>query len=313
MRISLATLVIIGLTLCVGCGGDPVASVDAGMEMLDPVAAFDEAGTPVDIDLSCVGVWTEPERDGATSNFTLWTGDFQTNEMIPNIPFQYYPDNVVPVDASCTGTCVTTASNADSHVSLQGTTGAWFSYVVPPQDCSTPSSCGAPSTIPILTVQYNIPTPADGVLHPARAVTLATLNLIPAVLGVTRQSGTGIIAGTFYDCQDHRIANMQARAYRPDGTFIDSPVGSHTLPAYRYFNGEQQPDATQRWTKEDGLFGALNLPVPSDGEPIRIEGWGNVDGTWRMITCEKIRIFPDGVVAFNIRPDRADGPADCSE
>lgn len=207
-RFFLATVrlcLVMGLAACDGEAGTPA---DAGMELLEPAAAFDDAKQPVGIDLSCLDAWTQPERNGAASHFTLWTGDFRTNEMIPNVPFQYYPDNAVPQDASCEGTCVTTMLGADSRLTLDGPTGAWFSYLVPPQDCSTPTACGAPSTIPILTVQYNIPTPADGVLHPARAVTLATLNLIPAVLGVTRQSGTGIIAGTFYDCRDHRIANM---------------------------------------------------------------------------------------------------------
>lgn len=304
--VSVATALLYG---AVGCGGeDPISTVDAGPMLLDPMEAFDLDGNPVALDLSCQGTWTAPATDGAAANFIGETSDYQSGDLLPNVPFNFYPSNDVPAALTCAGDCVAATSDGASHVNLMGNTGAWFAYYF-----AGGTDCTSPETCPVVTAQYDVPVPADGATQKIRAVSLATLNLIPSVLGVTRQGGTGLIAGTFFDCNDHPIMNMQARAYRPDGTFIEAPVGAHTQPAYRYFNGEQQPDATAKFSQEDGLFGALNLPVPAGGEPIRIEGWGNVGGEMHMVSCEEIRIFADGVAIFNLRPDRADGPSNCSE
>ncbi|MBK8169900.1 MAG: hypothetical protein IPK60_06110 [Sandaracinaceae bacterium] len=314
MKLSLTSLAV--ALLLAACGGEdpPGNTVDAGPEMLDPVAAYTREGVAATLDLSCQGVATAPPTDGAATSFTLLTKDYQTGDSLTNIGINFYPDNDVPADLSCAGSCVSGTSAANSQIPATGNLGAWFAYHAPGRDCDAmPTLCSNAATTPVTTVQYNIPVPAEAETHNANVVSLATLNLIPSVLGVSRQGGTGLIAGAFLDCQEHVLSNMQVRVYRPDGTFIVAPPAAHTSPAYRYFDGNNNPDATQKHTNEDGLFGALNMPVPTDGAEIRIEGWGNVDGELHMISCENARIFADGVTIMNVRPDRADGPSNCSE
>lgn len=297
----------------VGCGGTEEAVADAGQEMLDPVAAYLLDGTPATLDLTCQSVSTRPPTTGADTTFTLTTADYQSGDLLTGIPVNFHPDNIVGADLACTGNCISGTSDGASHLSVHSPLGAWFAFHIPARDCSVPSNCMTPATTPITTVQYNVPTPAEGETLNAKTVSLATLNLIPSVLGVVRQGSTGLIAGTFRDCAGNYLQNLQARVYRPDGTLVVAPPNAHTSPAYRYFNGNQEPDATQTHSNKDGLFGALNMPVPADGAEVRVEGWGNVGGELHMISCENIRIFEDGVAILNVYPDRADGPSNCSE
>lgn len=298
-----------------GCGGtdDPMMMVET---LPDPVAwNYDSAmdmRVEVPINLTCRGSSMRPGETGAATAFELRAEDFQNHTPVPNVAINFYPDNIIPADRGCTGTCTTAMTDTDGRVSVTDALDSWYAYYIAPRDCSVSGACPTAADTPVPTVQYNEVTPAAATTATGNSVSQATLGLIPTVLGLARQDGTAIVAGALYDCEDHEVQNLVIRMYTPDGDFIED-LGGRTQPAYKYFNGDSFPDGTQVHSNIDGLYAAANIAVPADGGALRIESWGMVDGAMHMIGCEEARVFANGVTVMNIRPHRADGPSNCSE
>lgn len=318
------TLLFVGAALA-GCGGTDAATndagtsdgsvVDMGSELLPvPVAYESVGGTPTatTLDFGCRGTSTRPVETGAATMFDIRAEDFQNHTPVPDVAINFYPDNLIPNDRSCTGTCLTSMTNSDGHVTVTDALDSWYAYYIAPRDCTVSGACPTPAATPVPTVQYNEVTPAAGMTATGNSVSQATLGLIPTVLGLSRQNGTAIVAGALYDCADHVLQNLVIRMYNPDGTFIED-LGGRTQPAYKYFNGDSFPDGTQTHSNIDGLYAAANIAVPADGAPLRIEAWGTIDGASHMVGCEEARVFANGVTVINIRPKRSDGPTGCSE
>ncbi len=87
------------------------------------------------------------------------------------------------------------------------------------------------------------------------SVSYVTAQLIPLTLSIDPAAGKGIAAGTFEDCNGDPIANGQVIVRDGDGNKASDVY-------IRYFVDEL-PDRDQQWTSEDGLFGAIDVPVGS--------------------------------------------------
>lgn len=279
-----------------------------------PLAYDDSSGDPVatTLALDCRGVGTRPSELGSPTTFLLAVRDFQNQTSVPSVPVQFYPDNNIPASLSCTGSCSESETDADGEVFVGDSNASWYAYYVGQRDCAVAGACPTAAETPVPTLEFNVDTP--GVESDATAVSVsqATLGLLPTVLGMARQSGTAIVAGTFRDCSGNELANLTVRMYLPDGTMIEDN-DMRTTPGYFYFDGDGFPDGTQTHTNVDGLYIGVNIPVPAGGGALRVESWGFLDGEEHMVGCETARVVADGVTILNVRPDRSDGPENCSE
>ncbi|MCS6798195.1 MAG: hypothetical protein NZ898_06660 [Myxococcota bacterium] len=259
-------------------------------------------------DFSCDGMHTAP-AEGSPISFTFHVQDFQEDTPTSGVCVKFFPDNVV-TDAPCmpgSGTDFMTDMMGDFTV--MDAAGSWYAYRIFPRMGATPA------TTVVGSVQINEPAPMmAGGRVVGNSVSQATINLIPAVLGFGRVAGTGLIAGTAYDCDQEPLYGVQVRLFTADRTPIVE--GTRRMdPHFRYFDGEDFPSADQPWTHVDGLFAVGNIPVPADNQPIYVETWGRQTpgGPVEMIGCERIRVFADTVAIVNVMPKRMDGPMGCSQ
>jgi hypothetical protein len=327
----------------VGCGDDddtppPPPAPDGGMMgtgvrstifYIDPdTGARTELATPdINADVaSAPGSGTAADRScsGAATNIrpvettpdvavAMTVKDFESDNPVDNVVVQFYRNNELPPPMggtfSCTDSgfpCQMGTSDAAGVVPAVMDAGeSWYAYFIKGRTGPTPAST------PVDTAQYN---EAAGASVTGNSVAQSTLNIIPTVLGLTRQSGTAIVAGTVYDCADEPVRGLVVRMFKEDGdnttatgdTFIPDS-GTRTGPGFRYFDGDGFPAGDQPYSNVDGLYAAANLPVDA---PVRVEAWYNA-GTAsapdpQLWGCERIRVFPNGVTIVNIRPTRSD-------
>lgn len=293
-----------------GCGSS-TATHDAGpTPELEPLAAYEERGMGEDVELvartldyACLGERTKPQGgDPVPTTFQL--RDFQDGFEVENAEVWIFRDNVI-ADSCAEPTCskLTTDTNGNAMVSLPA--GGWYAYRVIPND--TPIS----QMEKVFGVfQYNEPAP----LEPNGSVTGnsvsgTTIEVVPATLGIPRTPGLAIVAGRVEDCAGGFVQNAIIRMYDPDGNAVTEANG----PRFHYFNGDPNdsiPSLAATSTAPDGLYVVLEVPVQSE-RPYRVEAWGNLDGEFRMLGCEAVRIFPDAVTILNMIPLRADAPQGC--
>lgn len=265
------------------------------------MAQLIDPATAMPADFACMGTRTQPAEGDAIS-FTFTVEDFQEGTPTANVCFEFYPDNVVPADD---GTCDGMMTDASGNATVMDAAGSWYAYRVFPKEGPTPA------TTVVGSVQYNEPAPAVmGGSVTGNSVSGATINLIPVVLGFNRAAGTAVLAGQIQDCAETPVYGTRIRAFREDGTEILEGAAQRE-PHYRYFDGDDFPNATQPWSHVDGLYAAANFPADASGTPIFVELWGRLtaDGPVQLLGCETGRLFPDTVTILNIGPLRSDGPA----
>lgn len=285
-------------------GGD-----DAGETSdLPPPEAYVETQTafsPTTADFSCLGTRTRP-IPGDTIEVAFQLRDFQDGFEVPDAMGWIFTDNMISND--CGANCQEFTTNMDGNASVQLPANGWYAYRVFPFEGPTPG------TSIFGVFQYNEPAPAmAGGAVEGNSVSGTTINLIPALLGITREEGRAIMAGRITDCVDeHNIANAEVRIYDPDGNYIEPGLGT-TDPRYHYFMGVVMgnvPDQTREASSADGLYVVPQVPY-ADDRPYRIEAWANLDGTYQRISCESARIFQDSVTILNLGPMRADADPAC--
>lgn len=294
-----------------GCGGTTAtdAGVDAALVVdLPPAEAFTEgaiAFEPAPLDYGCLGTATAPVG-GADIAVQFRLRDFQDDFAVPDTDIWLFTDNVIASD--CAGpNCQAFRTDTMGNANVMMPAGGWYSYQVIPHDGPSPGRR-------VFGVfQYNEPAPAAaGGSVEGNSVSGTTIELIPALLGITREPGRAIVAGRFYDCVDSNIANAIVRVYDPDGNFIEPGVRS-TDPNYHYFTGlvtGNVPAQEAQYSAGDGLYVAPQIPIVDD-RPYRVEGWANYAGRFQRVSCEVARIFDDSVTILNLGPMRQDADPSC--
>lgn len=288
-------------------GGDD-AGTDGGPPPGGDLVGFGaDLGALTAADFACRGTETEPGDGVAEVTFNGAVEDFFTGDAVVGVTVWFYPDNVVSVEGTCTGTCAEAVSDASGAVSLMDNEGSWFGYRVLAGSGMIPA--GAQDYIDVLS--FNNVTPATGADEGLIAVQASTVSTITAVLGSSLEPGTAFVSGRLRDCNDEAIANATVRMFDSAGEIDLGSAASG--PRAFYFNGDSFPLGSQRATHVDGLFGGVNIPVPTDNA-IRVEVWGVITdgGPSVMLSCEEIRVMPDGLSAFGANPSRSDGPSGCS-
>ena len=309
MRIFFA---IAGVLVLGGCDGTTAtdAGVDGGIFVDLPSAeAFTEGVTafePAPLDYSCLGTATAP-IGGADVAVTFQLLDFQDDFVVVDTDVWLFTDNTIAND--CSGP-MCQAFRTDSIMGNANVTmpaGGWYSYRVLPHDGPTMGRR-------VFGVfQYNEPAPAAaGGSVEGNSVSGTTINLIPNLLGITREEGRAIVAGRFHDCVDSNVANAIVRIYDPDGNFIEPGLRA-TDPNYHYFTGlvtGNIPAQEAEYSAADGLYVALQIPWLDD-RPYIVEGWANYGGEFQRVSCEAARIFTDSVTILNLGPMRQDADPAC--
>lgn len=149
---------------------------------------------------------------------------------------------------------------------------------------------------------YAPPAEGQGVTGELNSVSDETYSIIPALLGVTVETGTGVIAGTAYDCSEAAIEGATVSVHDAEGTTPDGVV-------VKYFVGGF-PDRTQPYTSPDGLWVAMNVP-PGDWV---VEMTTVSSGETVVRGATQVQVKADSINISNIYTGYGDGvkyPAEC--
>lgn len=298
----------------VGCGGGSGTDAgggggDAGMTSdLPPLEAYVEGSTsfnPTTADFSCLGMRSRPVG-GDVIDVEFQLRDFQDGFEVVGAQVWLFGDNVIADD--CSGGCQELMTDTMGNASVRLPANGWYAYRVLPMEGPTLR------TTVFGVFQYNEPAPAAaGGAVEGNSVSGSTIDLIPALLGITREPGRAIVAGRVTDCVDeHNIANAEVRVYDPDGNYI-TPGTRPTDPNYHYFMGLTMgnvPDQNAEYSAADGLYVIPQVPL-ADDRPYRVEAWANLDGTYQRVSCETARLYSDSVTILNLGPTRADADPSC--
>lgn len=319
------TISVLAGALAIGCGGGN-GSPDGGGGGAD---ASEQDGGPTGPELpvlrsgtledptaspavmTCLGSRTQPTPGGdvdVTMNLLFFSGGTPAR----GVDVWFFRDNVIR-DTCEAGVCqMGTSSTEDGTLTFTGSASGWYAYRVFEHDGPTSG------TSVVDSVQYNEPAPATAGAVDGNAVELSTVNLIPALLGGPRTPGTALIAGRVMDCEETSLRGATIRMY--DGDTLIAEGEPVQAPHYRYFNGDSTPDAEGTHTHVDGLYAAVNIPIPTGADGLlRVEAWGRPSDEspagGERIGCEAMRAFADAVTIINVGPERSDYPTDhpCAE
>jgi hypothetical protein len=146
------------------------------------------------------------------------------------------------------------------------------------------------------------------------AVSAVTMESVPAILGINRLEGTGIVAGKVYDCNRAEMEYAAQRAYDappddPDRTLLSVYEGADRNS---FYFGNGMPVRNRMFTDENGQFIIANLPV-SPGAFLTMEMWGRLQSDWLpaghedctegcLISIQDIPILADTIVVTDMLP-----------
>lgn len=217
----------------------PTASLKSNMETAPNM--YTELGPA---DLSCLGM---PANDPATTvavALSTKVRDFQSNNPVPNSAVTVFRDQDVGsmLDAK------TADGNADVTVTIPiGVKRFGFKMTDPT----------ALDTL-LLNQRVNSTNPTQ-TLTAIQSVSKTTATLLPALIGVSRTVGTGVLAGALRDCAGREVSNFIATVSSTRGS-VTHLVGADTY----YFSpsvGLPVKHNQQASGSPDGLFMIIELPA----------------------------------------------------
>ncbi|MFK7990046.1 MAG: hypothetical protein AB8I08_28770 [Sandaracinaceae bacterium] len=292
-----------------GGGTDAGGDTDAGMttELPDPVTIQDSAMMATAADYACRGTAVAPTA-GADVSFTIEARDFFESEfVVEGLTVDFFPDGVVT--DGCTGTCMSTTTDASGQATVMAGEGGWFAYRISAGDGQRVGPDAPTETDAYVSaVQVNEVTPAASETSTLNAVRASTITTVGSIAGLVPQPGTAIVTGTAEDCAGNAVQNAQLRVFNAAG---EIEFGSASSGPRRFYFVGSIPNSMRSASTENGLFGAGNLPA--DG-PLRVEVWGvpAAGGELELLGCEMVEPVADGISIVTVGGVRSDGPTDCS-
>jgi hypothetical protein len=299
------------LALLVACGPATTVDTDSGTApQLQPLQADQpepDEFVPVALDYSCRTTRERP-TGGAPVSTRFELRDFREKFEVSGTDVWVFTDN--EIGNECTApSCQSFTSDTMGNGTVTLPADGWFAYRVLPK-----SGLSRMTTV-FAVFQYNMAAPStEGRAVQGNSVSGSTIDLIPALLGISRTDGLAIVSGRIRDCAGNYVQNAIIRVFDPDGNEIEQGE-LNDEPHFHFFNGDAMnnlPDQTQTQSNADGLFVLVQIPVVDD-RPYRVEAWGNLDGELTQLGCESARIFSDSVTIVNMDPVRADGPSGCAQ
>jgi hypothetical protein len=244
----------------------PDASVKGNMEVADN--EFMELGPA---DLSCLNT---PNGDLPTTvavELSTIVRDFQSDNLVPNAGIEVFNADTLAVFDNKT-------SAKDATVTIDIPVGVKrFGYRMTDED----------SLETLLLNQKVKPDMATQTEGSIRTVSKATAATMPALIGIARTQGTGVLAGAMRDCQDHEVSNFVAAVVSTrgatEGTYeeILAQVKSSKIEGSDtyYFRTVADSSLPVKHTQEsngtgDGLFMVVELAVAPTAI-VQIWGYAN--------------------------------------
>ncbi len=271
------------VTACGGGKGDdgptPDAPEDVDIGFKQPTA-FVKANMEVSednwtslgaADLSCLNT---PSSDPATTvavELTTLVRDFQSDNLVPNA-------NIVAFRGQdITDVFDTQTADGDAVVKIHIPVGVKrFGYkMTDPESLDT-----------LLLNQKVDPDTAMQDESSIRTVSKATAATMPALIGISRTPGTGVLAGAMRDCQDREVSNFIATvtstaAVLTEGTHaeIEAQIKANLVPGTDTYYFSSSVGLPVRHTQkaaasEDGLFMVVEL---STAPIVFVQIWGYKD------------------------------------
>lgn len=262
-------------SLALGCGDDGAGSPDANAAVGCPSAqdpanpgffcptalatAWDEVGgTWMDLGPANFSCLNTPSTDVPTAvdiNLTGEIRDFQEGIPVADATVEVFPG----IDVG--NPLATATGDGDGNYALVVPTGqSRFGFKVTAPDYMET----------YLLNQYLDPDAADQDEN-VEAVSELTANLLPALIGLQRTDGLGIVAAAFRDCDGNTVSDVVATV---SGT---SGADDHLVGGQSYYFSDSLPTnhTIRETTNSDGLFVVLELPETATGY---LQLWGFVDG-----------------------------------
>jgi hypothetical protein len=227
----------------------PTASLKANTEVSDNM--WMELGPA---DLSCLNT---PSADAATTvvvKASTTVKDFQSGSLVPNTVVTAYPNQTVgsPFDTQ------TADGNAALTITIPVGTKRFGYKMTNPEALDT-----------LLLNQTVKPDMATQTVSAIQSVSKTTAATLPALIGVSRTPGTGVLAGAMRDCQDREVSNFVATVSTTQGSAtIASGADSY------YFSssvGLPVRHSQQAASSNDGLFMVIELAPQAEAF---VQVWG---------------------------------------
>ena len=257
----------------------PLAACGGGDDPPDPNAlplqAWSESGdvfTEQPLNVSCLNTPTA-DVNQAVPAITLTTRvtDFQTGAAVPNAAVTAFAGT----DQGAVIGTGTSDGNGDLTIVIRnapdgadpGAPHARFGFKMV---CQTPP-CDPDFYDTFLLNQYMDPNmTAQTSPSEISTVSKATGAALPALVGITRTTGTGVLAGALRDCDNHELSNFTATVSSQSGVRAEL-TGARTF----YFqNGLPARNTVVPVANKDGLFAILELPPT---QTAYVQMWGYLD------------------------------------
>jgi len=231
----------------------PTASLKANNELGEDM--WMEAGPA---NLACLNTPASDQLTTVPVALTTKVVDFQSENPVPNASVTVFPNQ--DIDAPF-GPAVVSDQNAMVTVTIpDGITRFGFKM----------TSSSALDTL--LLNQTVDPSTAMQTLTDIRSVSKTTAQTLPALIGVSRTPGTGVLAGAIRDCDDKEISNFIATVSTTSGS-VTHAAGTDTY----YFSptvGLPVRHSQQAQGSGNGLFMIIELQPAATAY---VQVWGYVN------------------------------------
>jgi hypothetical protein len=233
---------------------NPVASLKANRELSED--NWEEIGPA---DLSCLGTAANDPPTTVTVSLATVVKDFQSDNPVPMATVTAFRGQ------NTTDIFDTKMSDQNAAITFTIPTGVTrFGYKM--------SSENALDTL--LLNQKVMPSVASQTEGSIRSVSKTTAQTLPALIGVSRTPGTGVLAGAIRDCQDKEISNFVATVSTTSSRGTNAPPTIAAGADSYYFSptvGLPVRHSQQKHGSKDGLFMIIELqPAPT----AYVQVWG---------------------------------------
>lgn len=265
----------------------PTAPLKANMEM--------SADNWVEIgpaDLACLGMASADVASTVEVTINTKVEDFQSGNDVANASVIAFPD---------------TNTAAPFNAPVMSMQDATVSVVIPAGTKRFGYKMTHPNAMDTLLLNQKLADPSTTPQSVSRiqSVSTATAATLPALIGVSRTPGTGVLAGAVRDCQDREISNFIATVSSTAGT-VTHVDGVDTY----YFSssvGLPVRHSQQAFSNKDGLFMAIEMNPTAQAY---IQVWGyptqaDVDSDNLTLIAEVAsEVIADTVITGSYEPKR---------
>jgi len=253
----------------------PTAALKANKEM---GGAYMELGPA---DLSCLGTAANDPATTVAVSLATKVRDFQSDNPVPNAVVTAFRDQ----DVGTVFDTKTADGNADVTIAIPiGVKRFGFKMT-------------DPSALDTLLLNQRVqPDQMTQTLSKIQSVSKTTATLLPALIGVSRTGGTGVLAGAMRDCAGNEISNFVATVSSTAGQ-VTHLAGADTY----YFSpsvGLPVKHAQQEASAADGLFMIIELPATPTAF---VQVWGYP--TDADVTSDNLKLvaeLPTAVIADTV-------------